>query len=99
MTGYKDGASSATMTYGKRTDVGVVHSGRNSSERAYEESCVCACVPGEQGSRGKKGKRAGGGGGTQTHYESRGLIAVKHVKLGVDLSVLVADCPGPCALG
>ena len=60
---------------------------------------MCACAPGEQGSRGKKGKRAGGGSGTQTHYESRGVLAVKHVKLRVNLSVLVADCPGPCALG
>ena len=50
---------------------------------------MCAGGAGKQGR--KKGKRAGGGGGgTQTHYEGRGLIAVKHVKLGVDLSVLVA---------
>ena len=48
MAAKNDKASGAT--YGKRADAGVTHSGRSglaSLGRAYDESCVCACVPWE----------------------------------------------------
>jgi hypothetical protein len=42
---HNNDVSCATMTYGKRADAGVIHSGRSglaSSGRAYDESSVCA---------------------------------------------------------